>query len=180
MERLTGGNRQARQADPHGGVGILGSAPTKDFGQKLKKSGVLPAGRPSLLQDAFDGRIGSATGKPGRGLGLPRMKKDAERERLLELTVLTSDVVGSIGTSDFRSAGHSLTRRRFPVGDPAQAACGESHVLHRERRGACVTRRWGMAHYWAYSTDDQRRQAGCIAARMQRRGTLPRLQGGDK
>ena len=39
---------------------------------------------------------------------------------------------------------------------------------HRERRGARLTRREEGA-YWAYATDEQRRQAGCIAARMQRR-----------
>ena len=43
---------------------------------------------------------------------------------------------------------------------------------HRERRGARLTRREEGA-YWAYATDEQRRQAGCIAARMQR-GPPPR------
>ena len=43
---------------------------------------------------------------------------------------------------------------------------------HRERRGARLTRREEGA-YWAYATDEQRRQAGCIAARMQR-GLSPR------
>ena len=43
---------------------------------------------------------------------------------------------------------------------------------YRERRGARLTRREEGA-YWAYATDEQRRQAGCIAARMQR-GLSPR------
>ena len=42
----------------------------------------------------------------------------------------------------------------------------------RERRGARLTRREEGA-YWAYVTDEQRRQARCIAARMQR-GPPPR------
>ena len=37
----------------------------------------------------------------------------------------------------------------------------------RDGRGARLTRREEGA-YWAYATDEQRRQAGCIAARMQR------------
>ena len=45
-------------------------------------------------------------------------------------------------------------------------------ALHRERRGARLTRREEGA-YWAYATDEQRSQAGCIAARMQR-GLSPR------
>ena len=91
------------------GVGILKSAPAKGFLRKLQKSGVMPAsGRASLLKDAFEGRIGSATGKPGRGLGLPRMRKHAKEGRLLQLQVLTSDVVGSVVNLDFGSASHSL------------------------------------------------------------------------
>ena len=91
------------------GVGILKSAPAKGFLRKLQKSGVMPASvRSSLLKDAFEGRVGSATGKPGRGLGLPRMRKHAKEGRLLRLQVLTSDVVGSVVNLDFRSANHSL------------------------------------------------------------------------
>lgn len=66
------------------------------------------SGRSNLLKDAFEGRVGSATGKPGRGLGLPRMMKHAKEGRLLQLQVLTSDVVGSVVNLDFRSASHSL------------------------------------------------------------------------
>lgn len=91
------------------GVGILKSAPARGFLRKLQKSGVMSAsGRSGLLKDAFEGRVGSATGKPGRGLGLPRMKKHATEGRLLQLQVLTSDVVGSVVNLDFRSASHSL------------------------------------------------------------------------
>ena len=45
-------------------------------------------------------------------------------------------------------------------------------ALHRERRGARLTRR-DEGEYWAYLTEEQRSQAGCIAARMQR-GLSPR------
>lgn len=98
------------------GVGILKSAPAKGFLRKLQKSGALPAsaaGRIKLLRQAFQGVLGSATGKPGRGLGLPRMKKDADEKRLLDLRVLTSDVLGSVIDLDFRSARHSLQGTAF-------------------------------------------------------------------
>ena len=39
-------------------------------------------------------------------------------------------------------------------------------ALHREWRGARLTRREEGA-YWAYATDEQRSQAGCVATRMQ-------------
>ena len=51
----------------------------------------------------------------------------------------------------------------------------QNPALHRERRGACLTRREEGA-YWAYATEEQRSQAGCIAGRM-RRGLLPRAVG---
>ena len=60
--------------------------------------------------------------------------------------------------------------------DVYRAACVNSPwwnpASHRERRSARLTRREEGA-YWAYATDEQRRQAGCIAARMQR-GLSPR------
>lgn len=92
------------------GVGITTSAPAKSYRRKLQKSGVLSSlyGRPSLLKAAFEGHVGSVTGKPGRGLGLPQMKKHAEEKRLLKLRVLTSDVVGSVFDLDFRSARQTL------------------------------------------------------------------------
>ena len=90
------------------GVGILKSALAKNLRRKLQKSGVMSSGRADLLKDAFEGRIGSVTEKPGRGLGLPRMRKHAKEGRLLKLQVLTSDIVGSVVKLDFRSANHSL------------------------------------------------------------------------
>ena len=91
------------------GVGILTSAPAKNFLRKLQKTGVLSSsGRSDLLKNAFEGRIGSVTEKPGRGLGLPRMRKHAKEGRLLQLRVLTSDIVGSVDNLDFASANHSL------------------------------------------------------------------------
>ncbi len=91
------------------GVGVLNSVPARSFVRQLQKSGTMfSGGRVSLLTDAFDGRIGSATRQPGRGLGLPQMKKHAAEGRLLQLKVLTSDVVGSVVDLDFRLASHSL------------------------------------------------------------------------
>ena len=94
------------------GVGILSSAPARNL---LQKTGVslLSYGRARLLIDVFRGTVGSATGKPGRGLGLPRMKKDAENGQLLNLQVLTADVVGSIDDLNFRSTRRPLRGTAF-------------------------------------------------------------------
>ena len=94
------------------GVGILNSAPAKGFLQKLRSS-LHSHGRIRLLTDAFCGRVGSATGEPGRGLGLPRMRKDAKQDRLPHLEVLTSDIVGSVAALDFRSVDGSLRGTAF-------------------------------------------------------------------
>ena len=86
------------------GIGVLKSAPARSFTRQIQKTGILPAyGGPHLLRDTFLGKVGSATNKPGRGLGLPRMKYDADRDRLSTLHILTSNVVGSVVTLDFRT-----------------------------------------------------------------------------
>lgn len=91
------------------GVGILNSVPAKSFWRRLQKSGAtFSPGRSRLLKGAFEGRIGSATGIPGRGLGLPTMRKHAKEGRLAQLQVLTSDVFGSVVALDFRSARYPL------------------------------------------------------------------------
>ena len=94
------------------GIGILKSAPAKNW---LKKTGTLISSsrRTGLLKDVFEGKIGSATRKPGRGLGLPKMKRDAENGTLSDLQVLTSDVVGSVANLDFREVSHSLRGTAF-------------------------------------------------------------------
>ena len=94
------------------GVGILRSVPVRTMLRKFSAS-VLSYGRPSLLKATFEGKIGSATGKPGRGLGLPRMKRDADENVLLDLKVLTSNVVGSVSDLNFRSVSYSLYGTMF-------------------------------------------------------------------
>ena len=96
------------------GVGILKSAPARNLARRIQKSGVVtPYGHSRLLSDAFRGLVGSATGDPGRGLGLPRMREDAEQDRLSNLQVLTSDVVGSIVDLRFQTMGESLQGTAF-------------------------------------------------------------------
>ena len=107
------------------GVGILNSVPAKSFVRQLQKSGVMSSvGRSNLLKNAFEGHVGSATRKPGRGLGLPRMRKHAKEGRLLRLQVLTLDVVGSVVDLDFRSASSSLrgTVFRWQSGENGEKA----------------------------------------------------------
>ena len=98
------------------GVGILNSIPARTMLRKVHAS-IRPHGKPygriALLEDAFKGKIGSATDKPGRGLGLPRMRRDAKNGLLLGLEVLTSDVVGSVSDLDFKRIGDSLSGTIF-------------------------------------------------------------------
>lgn len=94
------------------GVGILKSAPVKHFVQKAMIS-ISSYGRTSLLKDVFEGRIGSATGKPGRGLGLPKMKQEVDAGRLAGLQVLTSDVVGPVASLAFKSVREPLRGTAF-------------------------------------------------------------------
>ena len=94
------------------GVGILNSVPARTMRRRLGAS-ISSYGRIALLKAAFEGKIGSATNKPGRGLGLPRMKRDADKNMLLDLQVLTSDVVGSVSDLDFRSVSYSLSGTMF-------------------------------------------------------------------
>lgn len=70
------------------------------------------------FKDVFEGKIGSATEKPGRGRGLPRMKRDVDDSSLVDLHILTSDVAGSVASLDFTSVGQSLngTAFRWQVG----------------------------------------------------------------
>lgn len=91
------------------GVGILQNARVKRFLQKAAIS-ISSEKRAVLLRDVFEGKIGSATEKPGRGRGLPRMKRDVDDGSLVDLHVLTSDVAGSVATLDFTSVDSSSLR----------------------------------------------------------------------
>ena len=94
------------------GVGILKSVPVRTMLRRIGAS--IPSYGPiSLLKATFEGKLGSATGRPGRGLGLPRMKRDADENRLLDLRVLTSNIVGSVSDLDFRSGSYSLSGTVF-------------------------------------------------------------------
>ena len=99
------------------GVGILQSARVKRFLRKTAIS-ISSQKRAVLLKDVFEGKIGSATEKPGRGRGLPKMKRDVDDGSLVDLKILTSDVAGSVASLDFTSVGPSLrgTAFRWQVG----------------------------------------------------------------
>ena len=94
------------------GIGIAGSIPARDLVQRAGAT-ISTYGRSHLLSDAFLGRLGSVTRKPGRGLGLPRIRQEAQRGHLQDLLVLTSDVVGAVADLDFRRAGGTLRGTLF-------------------------------------------------------------------
>lgn len=69
------------------GVGIINS---------YKESQILPfmsfLNKQKLLLDAFDGRLGSTTGMPGRGRGLPQIKDIVEKGLLSDFVLITNNV----------------------------------------------------------------------------------------
>ena len=83
------------------GVGILDTAPHKGRIQRMYST--LRSGRCAILADVFEGRLGSVTGQPGRGHGLPRLRRDARNGRLPDLRVLTADVHGSVTALRFQN-----------------------------------------------------------------------------
>jgi hypothetical protein len=100
------------------GVGILKSRPAQHFLKEIVQSRLGFYGAERLLRDAFEGRVGSSTGIPGRGKGLPRMHEDAVA-RLHNLRVLTSTFVGPVKTLEFRRlpAGFRGTVFNWTVGN---------------------------------------------------------------
>lgn len=79
------------------GVGLLRGADARHF---LRKMGIAADtyGRATLFRDLFTGVVGSATGIPGRGRGLPEMRMCAQQGTLAKLEVMTSSIVGEIAT----------------------------------------------------------------------------------
>jgi hypothetical protein len=79
----------------------------------------------------------------------------------------TDTVTGAAPLDDFNREWYSkhlvaMGESRLPEG---LAARGETLASHRDRRGARIARR-EEEEYWRYSTDEQRREGGCIAGRM--------------
>jgi len=71
------------------GVGIL-----KTLNQKLgRKLATLFKGKHDLLQSAFKGEIGSRTGLPFRGKGLPFIQDKYDTNRISNLFILTNNVI---------------------------------------------------------------------------------------
>jgi hypothetical protein len=105
------------------GVGVLNSGPTKAFLRLLPtRLSVALYGRVKLMEDVFRGLVGSSTGLPGRGLGLPRMKSDCDAGLLPGLKVMSSSVLGDVGTLNFRELpiGTRGTVLRWRIGQEAQ------------------------------------------------------------
>jgi hypothetical protein len=89
------------------GVGILKSAQVRHLLRQIGY-GLDVYGRPKLLADLFCGLIGSSTGDPGRGQGLPKMKQDADAGRLPQLHVATTTVSGRVSDLRFKSTRSSI------------------------------------------------------------------------
>jgi len=83
------------------GVGICQSVQADDYMTKIRNT-ISGYGADKLVRDAFEGKIASSTGKPGRGLGLPRMRRDAQSGNLQNLKIRTGEVEGDIVEMKFR------------------------------------------------------------------------------
>ena len=96
------------------GMGIMGSAPVRRAGLKFQRALGIPIKSTNLLAEVFSGRAGSSTGKPGRGRGLPCMRRDAKASsKLLHVGVLTSSVIGTVADLEFRAIGESFRGTAF-------------------------------------------------------------------
>ncbi len=89
------------------GVGICGSTEAQSW-LKFKGLSLLGYGPDRLIKDAFEGSLGSSTGERGRGLGLPRMRRDADAGLLQNLCVRTGRATGRIDKMVFRKAKEHL------------------------------------------------------------------------
>ena len=103
------------------GVGICDSVQAKTFLARVGKS-LVGYGDEKLVQEAFQGVLGSSTGEKGRGLGLPRMRHNAESGLLQRLQVRTGRVVGDVENMKFRKTteifnGTIITWSAFLDGD---------------------------------------------------------------
>ncbi len=95
------------------GRGILGSSPARNYLQKQKTS-LTKYGRTKLLREIFEGKVpsGASPDMKGRGRGLPKMHKDAQ-DKLKDVRVLTSTVVGSVRNLEFNLTGAGLGGTAF-------------------------------------------------------------------
>ena len=89
------------------GVGICESVQAKSWLGQARDT-LVGYGPDNLVRDAFRGILGSSTGERGRGLGLPRMRRDAQRGLLQDLHVRTGLVEGNIAPMSFRRVAEDL------------------------------------------------------------------------
>lgn len=84
------------------GVGIFGSRPVRTFSEAIRK---FIGSDPEILRNIFEGKLGSATGIPWRGQGLPRVLRHVRNGRLANLTVITNRVKGVLDGMRFSQLG---------------------------------------------------------------------------
>jgi len=80
------------------GAGILNTLNQK-IGRQLI---TLFKGKKDLLQSAFNGEVGSRTGLPFRGKGLPFIKDNLENNRISNLFILTNNVILDYENNNFQ------------------------------------------------------------------------------
>ena len=89
------------------GVGICASVGAQ-IRLRLLRQTLLRYGPQNIVNDAFEGKLRSSTGSKGRGLGLPRMTRDAKRNLLENLHIRTGKVEGNIQDMNFCKLSENL------------------------------------------------------------------------
>lgn len=89
------------------GVGICASVGAQSRLRRLGQT-LMGYGPQNIVKEAFEGKLESSTKSKGRGLGLPRMTRDAKRNLLEDLHVRTGKVKGNIRDMDFCKLSENL------------------------------------------------------------------------
>ena len=159
--RGTAGRRAARPRRAAGGPARPGrdGGPSEPSGAAPRRGAGEPRPRlsPTPPSPPVDARAAAVRGfsRPTRQPNTPRAAIVSKRRDAHPSTRPPPD-----------NAGLTFVQPGFDVA-PLASSPWRNPALHRERRGARLTRR-DEGEYWAYLTEEQRSQAGCIAARMQR------------
>ena len=89
------------------GVGICGSSAVQGLLREVGRT-LQGYGPDKMVKKAFEGELGSSTRERGRGLGLPRMRRDAQTGLLEDLQIRTGKVEGHIGKMTFRKVSENM------------------------------------------------------------------------
>jgi len=88
------------------GVGIFKSIRLRRMRKIYRAIGV--SNNADILEDILEGKVGSSTGFPYRGKGLPSIYNLLKRGSIKELIIIANSVYANVGAGDFRMLGISF------------------------------------------------------------------------